>query len=194
MPGRVEFQQLKSDLILPWVILGIMLVMLMIYVIVCQTLGDQLQQPLPEPKRVLIRTVLYVVAIVTFPLTNLIRYIQLHLNQTMPYSHTEQGNNGCMDAGGTIPRTGKVELRLKQQSRAMHEAIAEAKNRYLLTVIVSMALVESIGVFGFVMFILGDNFNTLYIFTGLSVLGLYLYRPKANEYAKIIEALTRAET
>ncbi|MGR8998000.1 MAG: hypothetical protein ACU88J_03005 [Gammaproteobacteria bacterium] len=188
MPGRVDFQQLKSDLILPWVILGIMLVMLMTYVIVCQTLGDQLQQPLPEPRRVLIRTVLYVVAIVTFPLTNLIRYIQLRLNQTMPYSYTEQGNNGCMDAGGTIPKTGEVELRLKQG------AIAEAKNRYLVTIIVSMALVESIGVFGFVMFILGDNFNTLYIFTGLSVLGLYLYRPKANEYAKIIEALTRAET
>jgi hypothetical protein len=194
MPGRVEFQQLKSDLILPWVILGIMLVMLMIYVIVCQTIGDQLQQPLPEPKRVLIRTVLYVIAIVTFPLTNLIRYIQLRLNQTMPYSHTEQGNNGCMDAGSTMPRSGEVELRLKQRPKAMHGAIAEAKNRYLVTVIVSMALVESIGVFGFVMFILGDNFNTLYIFTGLSVLGLYLYRPKANEYAKIIEALTRAET
>lgn len=162
MLGRVEPEQLKSDLILPWVVLGIMLVMLAAYIIVCQTIGDQLQQPLPEAQRVLIRTVLYAVAIGTFPLTNLIRYIQLRLNQTMPHSHSEHGN--------------------------------EAKNRYLVTVIVSLSLVESIGVFGFVMFILGDNFNTLYIFTGLSALGLYLYRPKADEYAQIIEALARAET
>ena len=66
----------------------------------------------------------------------------------------------------------------------------EAKKRYLVTVIVSMSLIESVGIFGFVMFVLGDNFNTLYIFTGLSALGLFLYRPKVHEYAGIIEALT----
>ena len=158
MRGQVEPEQLKADLILPWAILGIMAAMLVAYIIVCQTIGGQLQQPMPETQRVLIRTVLYVIAIVTFPLTNLIRYIQLRLNQTMPYSRTEHKN--------------------------------EAKNRYLVTVIVSLSLIESIGAFGFVMFILGDNFNSLYIFTGLSALGLFLYRPKVNEYASIVEALT----
>ena len=87
----------------------------------------------------------------------------------------------------------KVESRLEQRSRATHGAVAEAKKRYLVTIIVSMSLIESVGVFGFVMFILGDNFNTLYIFSGLSVLGLFLYRPKVNEYAKIVEALTCTE-
>ncbi len=194
MLGRVESQQLKSDLILPWVILGIMLVMLAAYIIVCQTVGEQLQQPLPESQRVLIRTVLYAVAIVTFPLTNLIRYIQLRLNQTMPYSDAELVNNDCSDAGDTNPGKGKVESHLEQRSRALHGVIAEAKNRYLMTVIVSMSLSESIGVFGFIMFILGDNFNTLYIFTGLSALGLYLYRPKVDEFASIIEALALAKS
>jgi hypothetical protein len=158
MPGRVEPEQLKSDLILPWVIVGFMLVMLVAYVIVCITFGGQIQQTLPEAQRVLIRTIFYVVAIVTFPMTNLIRHIQLRLNQTMPYSYSTPG--------------------------------IEAKNRYLVTIIVSMSLIESVGVFGFVMFILGDNFNTLYIFSGLSALGLFLYRPKVDEYAKIVEALT----
>ena len=32
----------------------------------------------------------------------------------------------CMDAGGTTPRTGEVELRLEQQSRVMQGAITEA--------------------------------------------------------------------
>jgi hypothetical protein len=158
MPGRVEPVQLKSDLFLPWLIQGIMLASLVVYVIVCIFLGDQIQQPLPEEQRVLIRTILYVVAIVTFPVTNLLRYIQLRLNQTMPFSN--------IDPEG------------------------EAKKRYLVTVIVSMSLIESVGIFGFVMFILGDNFNTLYIFTGLSALGLFLYRPKVHEYAGIVKALT----
>ena len=158
MLGRVEPVQLKSDLFLPWLIQGVMLASLVVYVIVCITLGDQIQQPLPEAQRVLIRTILYVVAIVTFPMTNLLRYIQLSLNQTMPFSSIEPEG--------------------------------EAKKRYLVTVIVSMSLIESVGIFGFVMFVLGDNFNTLYIFTGLSALGLFLYRPKVHEYTRIVEALT----
>ena len=158
MLGRVEPVQLKSDLFLPWLIQGVMLASLLVYIIVCITLGDQIQQPLPEAQRILIRTILYVVAIVTFPMTNLLRYIQLSLNQTMPFSSIEPEG--------------------------------EAKKRYLVTVIVSMALIESVGIFGFVMFILGDNFNTLYIFTGLSALGLFLYRPKVHEYAGIVKALT----
>jgi hypothetical protein len=162
MLGRVEPEQLKSDLAIPWAIVGIMLVMLVAYVTVCIIFGDQIQTPLPEAQRVLIRTILYVVAIVTFPMTNLIRHIQVRLNQTMPYSHNRPG--------------------------------IEAKNRYLVTVIVSMSLIEAVGVFGFVMFILGDSFNTLYIFSGLSALGLFLYRPKVDEYAEIVEALTAQKT
>jgi hypothetical protein len=162
MLGRIEPEQVKSDLFLPWVIVGFMLAMLVAYVIVCITFGDQIQQPLPEAQRVLIRTILYVVAIVTFPLTNLIRHIQLRLNQTMPYSYSTPGN--------------------------------EAKNRYLVTVIVSMSLIEVVGVFGFVMFVLGDNFNTLFIFSGLSALGMFLYRPKGDEFARIVEALTAQKT
>ncbi len=94
MLGRVEPEQLKSDLTMPWAIVGIMLAMLVAYVIVCIIFGDQIQTPLPEAQRVLIRTILYVVAIVTFPMTNLIRHIQIRLNQTMPYSHGYAGNRG----------------------------------------------------------------------------------------------------
>ena len=158
MPGRVKLEQLKADLMMPWVIQGIMLVTLAAFLIVCIAFGDRIQQPLPEAQRVLIRTILYVVAIVTFPMTNLLRHIQLRLNQTMPYSKAAP--------------------------------ISVAKKRYLVTVIVSMSLIESVGIFGFVMFILGDNFNTLFIFSGLSALGMFLYRPKLDEFAGIVEALT----
>ncbi|WP_442497745.1 hypothetical protein [Methylobacter sp. sgz302048] len=150
MLDRVEREKSKSDLILPWTVVAIMFAMLVAYIVVCHSFGEQLQQPLPQNQRELIRTILYAVAIITFPLTNLIRHIQVRLNQTMP------GDDS-------------------------------SKNRYLLTVIVSMALIESVGIFGFVMFMLGDDFNTLYIFTGLSALGMFLYRPKPDEYYAIIE-------
>jgi hypothetical protein len=147
----------KNELFLHWLVVGMVLVTLMVYLSVCHQFGHELQEPLPEARRTIIRTVFYALAIVAFPATNLIRHIQLRLNQTMP---------------GSKP----------------------AKNRYLLTVIVSMALVEGVGILGFVMFMLGDGFNTLYIFTGLSALGLYLYRPKQDEYRQIVEALAnRAE-
>jgi len=178
MLGPVEPEQLKSDLIFPWIIQGFMLTTLVVILFVCINFGNQIQQPLPEAQRVLIRTILYVVAIVTFPMTNLIRHIQLRLNQTMPNSHSASEIDDCMDAGG----------------RATHGAVAEAKKRYLVTVIVSMSLIESVGIFGFVMFILGDNFNTLFIFSGLSALGIFLYRPKLDEYARIVEALTAQKT
>ena len=160
MGDQVEREHLKSDLILPWVIVGIMLAMLATYLIVCHTLGERLQQPLPEDRRIMLRTIFYVIAILTFPLTNLIRHIQLRLNQTMPISYSRQ------------------------------EAASVAKSRYLVTIIVSMSLIEVIGTFGLIMFVLGDGFNNLYIFTGLSALGLFLYRPKIDEYSEIIDAIS----
>jgi hypothetical protein len=131
--------------------------MLATYLVICFTIGTELQQPLPEITRIKIRTALYVVAIVSFPMTNLLRHIQLKLNQTMPLTQANYR--------------------------------AEAKKRYLVTVIVSMAFMESIGAFGFVLFMLGDGNNNLIIFTGLSALGLFLYRPKLDEYSHIVELL-----
>ncbi len=142
----------KNELLPHWLVVAAILMTLLAYVVICHLFGHELQQPLPEERREFIRSIFYVIAIITLPLTNLIRHIQLKLNQTM--------------AGGK-----------------------SARNRYLLTVVVSMLLVEGIGVLGFVMFMLGDDYNTLYIFIGLAVLGVYLYRPKLEEYAQIIEAL-----
>jgi Na+/phosphate symporter len=60
-----------------------------------------------------------------------------------------------------------------------------AKNRYLITTIVTLTSIEIVGVFGFIMFILGDGYNTLYIFTVLGALGVFLHRPREQEYIEI---------
>lgn len=135
-----------------WLIAAVTGLTLAAYVVVCHVFGHELMPPLTEDQRVVVRTVFYGLAILGFPVTNLIRHIQLRLNQTMP---------------GDKP----------------------AASRYLLTVLVSMLMMESIGLMGFLMYMLGDDFNTLYIFTGLAALGLLLYRPKPEEYESIVEAL-----
>jgi hypothetical protein len=144
----------KNELRTHWCIVWLMLAGLLVYWVIAYRFSDQLQQPIPEAQRIVVRTVFYGLVIIGLPITNLIRHIMLRLNQTMP---------------GNKP----------------------ANVRYLITVMVSMILVESIGVIGLIMFILGDGFNTFYIFTGLSALGLYLYRPKADEYEAIVESLTQ---
>jgi hypothetical protein len=142
----------NPDFTLAWLIIGVMIIMQLIYIGICHSFGAQIQQAVTMEQRIFIRTVFYVIAIATFPLTTLIRHILVCLNQTMPGNKT-------------------------------------AAQRYLLTVIVSQAMMESVGVLGFVMFILGDDFNTLYIFSGLAILGFFLQRPKPDEYQSIVDAL-----
>ncbi len=68
-----------------------------------------------------------------------------------------------------------------------------AKKRYLTTTLITLLSIEIVGAFGFIMFILGDGYNTLYIFTTLGVLGIFLHRPRELEYSQIIEALKFAQ-
>ncbi|MDD2758780.1 MAG: hypothetical protein PHH11_00650 [Methylomonas sp.] len=130
-----------------------MMTLLIAYNVVCHLWPDDIKINLGEAQRELIRTILYVIAIILFPLTNLMRHVLLRLNQTMPGAKA-------------------------------------AERRYFMTVIVTQGMIEPVGLFGLLMFILGDDFNTLYIFTVLGALGIYLHRPKWVELQSIEYALT----
>jgi hypothetical protein len=104
-----------------------------------------------------LRSVLDAIAIVLFPLVNLLRHILLRLNQTMPGTQT-------------------------------------AVQRYQSTVFICLAVIESVGLFGVVMFIVGDDENTLYIFTVLAALGLYLHRPRWDELQAIHAAISHQQS
>ncbi len=147
----ISEQQLQPDLLLAGACRAVALVSLIVLVVICHIYSDKIQIGMEEQQRVLIRTVLYVVAITTFPLMKFMRHVLLRLNQTTKSSST-------------------------------------SKSRYMLTIAISMLVAESIGIYGFVMYLLGDSFNTLYIFTGLSALAMYLYKPKIEEYRTIIES------
>jgi len=144
--------QQTNNLTPHWLICAAMLALLAIYNLICHAWGSEIRIDVPEPDRILIRTILYIVAIVLFPLTNLIRHIFLRLNQTMPGAKS-------------------------------------AEQRYLVTIIVTQSMIEAVSLFGPLMFLLGDDFNTLYIFSLLGALGIYLHRPKSMELQDIVAAL-----
>jgi preprotein translocase subunit Sss1 len=64
-----------------------------------------------------------------------------------------------------------------------------AYQRYFFTVALTTTLIEIVGLFGFLLFILGDGYNTLAIFSVLAALGLFLNKPDLQEYLRICEAL-----
>jgi len=59
---------------------------------------------------------------------------------------------------------------------------------YASIVILSLALSESIGIFGLLLFLLGGGFKTLYIFIVVSALAMVFYRPKREEMEKLAMA------
>jgi predicted Zn finger-like uncharacterized protein len=60
-----------------------------------------------------------------------------------------------------------------------------ATDQYTTAVIVSLALAESIGIYGLVLFFLGSDFTTLYIFNALAASAMIIYRPKMDELKKL---------
>ena len=64
--------------------------------------------------------------------------------------------------------------------------------KYATVVIISLALSESIGIYGFVLFLFGGGFKTLYTFIGISALVMIFYRPKREELERFAMAYTKA--
>ncbi len=148
----ISEQQLQSDLLSSGIVRGVGLLSLMAIIVVCHFYANKIQLGFEEQQRIFIRTILYVVAILTFPVMKFVRHVMLRLNQTSKSKNSP-------------------------------------KSRYRFTIIISMLVAESIGLYGLIMFILGDSYNTLYIFIMLSALAMFLYKPDQQEYRGLIESI-----
>lgn len=73
-----------NPLLFSWLITAFVLTLLSASFIFVNFYGASFQQPLIESDRLFWRTIFYALAILILPLTNLLRYIFLRLNQTMP--------------------------------------------------------------------------------------------------------------
>ncbi len=58
-------------------------------------------------------------------------------------------------------------------------------SKYVSIVIISLAISESIAIYGLVLFILGDDYSTLYTFILISALAMVAFRPKAAELERL---------
>lgn len=135
-----------------WLIWASMLSMLAVYILIARFCGSQIRGLIDLSEYIIpLRTVFYLVALATFPFINLLRQKMARYPSQRRWHHDR------------------------------HIQTARYHRYYLTIVTLSLSLAESIGAWGFVLFILGDDLQTLYLFCGMSALAIVLYRPKADE-------------
>ncbi|MBN1473693.1 MAG: hypothetical protein JW914_03675 [Syntrophaceae bacterium] len=61
--------------------------------------------------------------------------------------------------------------------------------KYSVAIVASLAMSESIAIFGLVLFLIGADYQTFYIFLAISALGMFYFRPRRAE----LEELARAD-
>ena len=76
-------------------------------------------------------------------------------------------------------------LKAVQKNDATKHANSNPLARYTLIVVISLAIADSIGIYGLVLFILGEDLQTLYIFLFLAALMMFWHRPKTEEYQQL---------
>ena len=60
--------------------------------------------------------------------------------------------------------------------------------KYSIAVIASLAMSESIGIYGLVLFLLGKNAMDLYLLVGISAAAMFYYRPKKDELLNLCQS------
>jgi hypothetical protein len=155
----------ENGLLTFWIIWGAIFGSLFIYAFICHQWGVKIQQNIgPNFPLDLMKNVLYGVAISTLILTHFLRKFLL------------AGRSSGSESISLNPPTPSA------QSSPM--------GKYGVAMLASLALSESIGVYGLVLFFVGESFRTLYTFLGISALAMFLYRPKREE----LETLARRDS
>lgn len=61
--------------------------------------------------------------------------------------------------------------------------------KYGIAVTISLAISESVGVFGFVLFLASHDFQALYTFTAISAIAMIYHRPKMQELQEVVSEM-----
>ncbi len=84
MLKEFKYWQKSSLLIYAWILTFFLIITQLFYIIICKTHSDELPLYLTTDTLVIWRSLFYLLSILLFPITKLLRYIQIRLNQTMP--------------------------------------------------------------------------------------------------------------
>ena len=160
MLGENDRTALKKGLRTLWIIWAAIAGSLLIYVFICHQFGEEIRRTVrPDSSLVQIKNILYGVVVVTLFLTHFLRRLML------------KGRFRGAEARRLTP--------------TLSPSQPPFLVKYITVVVVSLALSESIGIYGLILFFLGDNFQTLYIFISISALALFYYRPRIEELEQL---------
>jgi hypothetical protein len=151
-----------------WFIWAAMLVSLLIYIFICHQLGGEIRKGV-EGSGVpieLLRNIFAGMGVFALIMAYFLRRSMLAVRRGVP----EPRSTG----------------RIAQWNAPSFVA------RYAVAVIVSLTLSESIGIYGLVLFLLGDSFRVLYTFIGCSALAMVFYRPRREELERLAMAYKQA--
>ena len=161
--GRADFEK---GLKILWIIWAAMLGSLLIYVFICHQVGEEIRGNMkPEFPIGLLKNILYGAICVTLLFAHFLRRFMLT---------------------GSFSRS---EFKPYHPGSISHQPALLAK--YTVAVLVSLALCEGIGIYGVVLFFLGADLKTLYIFIAISALSMFFYRPKIEELERLAMIIKR---
>ena len=152
----------ENKLLVLWIIWGAMVGSLVFYIVICNLIGDQIRKPIgPDFPLVLLRNILFGLSIAALIATHFIRKFILR-----------------KPSGGTGSES---------TSQPSPQDLAKIYAKYIIAMIISLALCEGVGICGLILFFLGGSFQVMYTFMIISAAGMFYYRPKREA----IEALSR---
>ena len=159
MLDKSEMEQLDSAWKVIMVIWGALVFTLAVYLIVAKLVEGQLK-PMGVDLPIESMTIaLFGVSIVTLIITHYIRKAMLKVSDRGP------------DAAAV--RNPSIQIQ------------NPAAGKYLTAIIVAMALSESIGIYGLVLFFLSKDSITLYLFISMSAIAMFYYRPRKEELLQV---------
>ncbi len=163
MLDEKEKEELRQGMRIMRLVWAAMMLSLGLYLFVCYSTAAQ--GPAREPAAALptARAVLFGVAVVELVA---IRFLRRHMLKT--------------GAGTTRQSPGRTA-----RGAPSHPAAA----RYMAATVTALALSESIGIYGMVLFFIGADFGTLYLFMAVSAAAMIYYRPKDEELESVALAM-----
>jgi len=145
-----------------------LVISLFVYAVLGMYLEDRIFVPMPGRQFALFQTALYAVAPLTVVMSFFVRKFMLSGKRRV--------------AGGAA--------RPSDSGTRRHPAVA----LYAKAMVVSLAMAESVGIYGFVLFLIGKNRSDLYVWMLVALALMLLYRPRREQVLDLAERLQGART
>ena len=164
MLSETEKDAIKKGMMTLWIMWAAMIGSILIYIYIVYAFGYEIRQPLhPDFPMEHLRSILYGISIITIVLSYYLRKLLLAV------------------------KNGNVSSEFLKSKAQPNQPLFVGK--YTIALMISLALSESVAIYGLVLFLLGANFQTFYIFTAASALSMFFFRPNRTELEELAIAM-----